>query len=90
MNEKNSELTSRLKEMEKINHNLKEELFVYKSKIAENDVSSDKMSQYLEIALESCKSENDALKRTKKELEKSLDEFMAINRQSHDNNKTLS
>ena len=90
MNEKNSELTSRLKEMEKINHNLKEELFVYKSKVAENDVSSDKMSQYLEIALESCKSENDALKRTKKELEKSLDEFMAINRQSHDNNKTLS
>jgi hypothetical protein len=37
--------------MEKINHNLKEELFVYKNKPNESDASSDKMNQYLEIAL---------------------------------------
>jgi hypothetical protein len=37
--------------MEKLTQNLKEELFVYKSKVAENDASSDKMNQYMEIAL---------------------------------------
>lgn len=42
--------------MEKLNHNLKEEIFVYKNRLAENDISSDKMNQYLEIALESCRS----------------------------------
>lgn len=49
--EKNSELTSRLKDLEKVNHNLKEEIYIFKSKQAENDASSDKMNQYLEIAL---------------------------------------
>ncbi len=45
--EKNSELTSRLKELEKLNQNLKEEIYVCKSKITENDASTDKMNQYL-------------------------------------------
>ena len=38
---------------------------MYKGKIADQDSSSDKMGQYLEIALESCRNENEALKRTK-------------------------
>ena len=45
--EKNAELTSKVNELEKINHNLREQIFVYKSKISENDASSDKMNQYL-------------------------------------------
>ena len=89
MKEKNSELTSRLKQLQKVNENLKQEIFVCRSKITDNEVSSDKMNQYLEIALESCRSENEALKRTKGELQKSLDQFMEMNRQSHDNNRTL-
>jgi len=48
------------------------------------------MNQYLEIALESCRSENDALKHTKQQLEKSLDEFARSNKQTHDNNRSLS
>jgi preprotein translocase subunit SecD len=89
MSERNNDLTSRLQEFEKLNHNLREEIFVYKTKLAENDLSSDKMNQYLEIALQSCRGENDALKRSKQELEKSLDEFMALNRHSHDNNRSM-
>jgi small-conductance mechanosensitive channel len=45
--ERNNELTSRLEELEKVNHNLKEEICVFKSKLTEHDASSDKMNQYL-------------------------------------------
>ena len=34
-----------------MNQNLREEIYVYKTKAAEQDNSSDKMNQYLEIAL---------------------------------------
>ena len=51
-----------------MNYNLREEIFVLKGKLADQDGSADKMGQYLEIALESCRSENEALKRTKSEL----------------------
>ena len=54
-----------MRELEHVNHNLREEIFVCKAKMADNDASTDKMNQYLEIALESCRNENEALKRTK-------------------------
>lgn len=47
INEKNSQLTSRMKELEKINQNLREEIYVFKGKVAQNENSSDKINQYL-------------------------------------------
>jgi hypothetical protein len=52
-----------------VNLNLKEEVMVYKSKIAERDQSTDKISQYMETAMQSLKGENDALKRIRREQE---------------------
>ncbi len=47
MNDKNNELTDRLKQLEEINQNLKEQVYFFKNKVAQSDVSSDKMTQYL-------------------------------------------
>lgn len=58
MSEKNNELSSRVKELEKVNHNLREEVFVYRNKMAEHDLSNDKMAQYYDTSLQACKNEN--------------------------------
>lgn len=58
MVEKNAEITSRVRELEKVNHNLREEVLVYRSKMAEQDLSSDKMAQYFDTAMHSLKTEN--------------------------------
>jgi hypothetical protein len=41
--------------LEKVNLNLKEEVMVCRSKIAERDHSSDKINQYVETAMQSLK-----------------------------------
>ena len=46
---------------------MKEQTIIYKNKI-DNDTSG----QYLEVALESCRNENEILKKNKTDLEKSL------------------
>ena len=66
MSEKNSELAGRVRELEKVNHNLKEEVMVYKGKMAERDHSADKLNQYVETAMHSLRGENEALKRIRR------------------------
>ena len=53
-----------------MNEEMREQLFAYKNKY-END-SSDRMSHYMEVALESCRNQNEILKKNQSELEKSL------------------
>ena len=53
---------------------LKEETIIYKNKLSDQDESSEKMHQYLEMALESCKNENEILKKSKVEMEHVLAE----------------
>lgn len=86
---RSNELAERVKELEVSNNSFREELIVYKNRVAEYGTSSDKVGQYMELALESCKGENEALKKSKKEFEKSLAEFMELNQENHTKMKSL-
>ena len=47
LSQNNQALLNKVKDLENVNHNLREEIFVCKSKMTENDASTDKMNQYL-------------------------------------------
>ena len=75
LEEKNQELNSRVKEMERSIDELRQQTIIYKSKVIDQDTSSEKVGHYMEMALESCRNENEVLKKNRVELEHSVAEL---------------
>lgn len=74
LRQQTKQLKEKLAKVENSYATLKEETIIYKNKLSDQDESSEKMHQYLEMALESCKNENEILKKSKVEMEHVLAE----------------